>query len=282
VTEFKGERDVEIVRKFLKHPRLDEVFEGSWNVVLAQELNMTSDNRLFRNDPKPGRAPLVQGGMIHQFNANFAEPKFWIDEKDGRSAILGRSDDEGQVLPYQTYRFAHRRIARSTDERAAIACVLPPQRFCADTAQTTREIISSPPLLFFAALFNSFVVDWELRLRITTHVDMHFVYAMRIPRLTESDPAFWPIVKRATRLICTTPEFDDLAKEVGLKSHKYGATDLVERAKLRAELDGLVAHRYGLTEEEFAYILTTFPLVPDPVKTAARNAYRDVERGLIK
>ena len=63
---------------------------------------------------------------------------------------------------------------------------------------------------------------------------------------------------------------------------EYGVTDPVERAKLRAELDGLIAHLYGLTEEEFAYILTTFPLVPDPVKVAAHNAYRDVERGLIK
>ena len=56
----------------------------------------------------------------------------------------------------------------------------------------------------------------------------------------------------------------------------------IERAKLRAELDGLIAHLYGLTEDEFAYILTTFPLVPDPVKVAAQNAYRDVEKGLIK
>ncbi|MFA7062226.1 MAG: hypothetical protein WC156_15585 [Pedobacter sp.] len=39
---------------------------------------------------------------------------------------------------------------------------------------------------------------------------------------------------------------------------------------------------YGLTEEEFAYILTTFPLVADPVKIAAQNAYRDVKRGMIK
>jgi hypothetical protein len=61
-----------------------------------------------------------------------------------------------------------------------------------------------------------------------------------------------------------------------------GLTNAVERGRLRAELDGLIAHLYGLTEEEFAYILTTFPLVADPVKIAAQNAYRDVERGLIK
>nr|MBP7420078.1 hypothetical protein [Burkholderiaceae bacterium] len=86
---------------------------------------------------------------------------------------------------------------------------------------------------------------------------------------------------RAARLICTTPEFDDLAKSVGLKGHRDGATDTAERAKLRAELDGLVAHLYGLSEEEFTHILGTFPLVAEPAKVAALNAWRDVQRGLI-
>ena len=88
------------------------------------------------------------------------------------------------------------------------------------------------------------------------------------------------IVQRAACLICTTPEFDDLAREVGGDIH--GVTDPIERARLRAELDGLIAHLYGLTESEFAHILTTFPLVAEPVKQAARNAFRDVERGLIR
>src|SRR4030042_400242 len=117
---------------------------------------------------------------------------------------------------------------------------------------------------------------------VSANLNMFYIYQLPVPRLTEFDEVFGQIAKRVARLICTTPEFDDLAKEVGLKRHKDGATDPVERARLRAELDGLVAHLYGLTEEDFAYILTTFPLVPDPVKTAARNAYRDVERGVIK
>ncbi|HKI19240.1 MAG TPA: hypothetical protein VKA15_15245 [Isosphaeraceae bacterium] len=59
-------------------------------------------------------------------------------------------------------------------------------------------------------------------------------------------------------------------------------TDRTGRGQLRAELDGLIAHLYGLTESEFAHVLSTFPLVPDPVKVAAQNAYRDVERGLVR
>ena len=111
---------------------------------------------------------------------------------------------------------------------------------------------------------------------------LFYLYELPIPYVTEADPCFAPIAKRAARLICTTSEYDDLAKDVSLGSHKKGATDNVERARLRAELDGLIAHLYGLTEDEFAHILGTFPLVPEPVKQAARNAYRDVERGLIQ
>ncbi len=51
---------------------------------------------------------------------------------------------------------------------------------------------------------------------------------------------------------------------------------------LRAELNGQIAHLYSLTETEFAHILNTFSLVTEPVEVAALNAYRDVERGLLK
>jgi len=280
--EFKNEKDVAIAEKMLRFPMLGEEVVAKWNVLLNREFDMSNDSALFHQSRQNGDFPLVQGNMIHQFDHVFAEPKYWINGREGRARILGRTEDSRQVLSYQVFRLVHRRIARNTDTRTAIACVMPPNRFCADTAQTTRNIIEANDLVFLVALFNSFVADWEVRQRVTAHMDMHFVYRMRIPRLTEKDGGFWPIVCRAARLICTTPEFDDLAREVGLKSYRDGATDPVERAKLRAELDGLIAHIYGLTEEKFAYILTTFPLVSDPVKIAAHNAYRNVEKGLIK
>ena len=129
---------------------------------------------------------------------------------------------------------------------------------------------------------------------------MFFIYQLRVPRLSDADVRFAAIAHRAARLICTTPDFDDLAKSAGLLPHsnprpspgqallaegegaRYGATDATERAQLRAELDGLVAHLYGLTESEFVHILGSFPLVAEAVKKAAHQAYRDVENGLIR
>ncbi|WP_290889082.1 transposase [Fischerella sp.] len=103
--------------------------------------------------------------------------------------------------------------------------------------------------------------------RKTAHCDMHFMYALRIPSLTEGDCYFSDIVQRAAKLICTTPEFDELAIEtLNLTFLQCGITEESDRAKLRAELDGMIAHLYNLTEAEFAYILSTFPIVPEQVK----------------
>jgi hypothetical protein len=102
---------------------------------------------------------------------------------------------------------------------------------------------------------------------------MFYIYQLPVPRLTATNPTFSEIVHRAAKLICTTPEFDDLASAVGIGSHRNGITDDSERTELRAELDGIIAHLYGLTEAEFDYILSTFPLVPEPVKQATLAAY---------
>lgn len=96
------------------------------------------------------------------------------------------------------------------------------------------------------------------------------------PRLKQGDDFFDAIVQRAAQLICTAPEYDELAAEVGLGGHQNGVADPAERAKLRAELDGMIAHIYGLSEEEFAYVLSTFPLVAESVKAAALEAYLDL------
>jgi hypothetical protein len=136
--------------------------------------------------------------------------------------------------------------------------------------------------LVFCAIINSLVCDFLLRQRVTAHLTFFLLNQLPMPQTTEESPLFALIVDRVARLLCTTPDFDGLAREVGIKNCKMGVTDVTERAKLRAELDTLVAHFYGLTEAEFAHVLSTFPLVPDPVKVAAQNAYRDVERGLIR
>lgn len=304
--EFKSVLDIQIAEKLLRFPLLGEKISGVWNLVLTNEFHMTNDSHLFKTEPGAGRLPLYEGKMIWQFEHGYAQPRYWLDEQEAQSELLKprlkllkKLLEEGHLfkkispkqikLDYQSYRLAFRDVAASTNERCMIMTVLPPHVFCPHTMSLEKiyedKIIDSRLILnfssmngkirlFVAAIFNSFVADYLIRQKITNHLSFFFIYNSSIPRFTEKDPAFAPIVHRAAQLICTTPEFDDLAKEVGLDSHSNGVTDLEQRAQIRAELDGLIAHVYGLTEAEFAHVLTTFPLVDDAVKAAALQAYQ--------
>ncbi|MBE8987509.1 Eco57I restriction-modification methylase domain-containing protein [Nostoc sp. LEGE 12450] len=282
VMEFKNEIDIHMAEKIAKFPLLGEKIEDKWNLRLTREFDMTNDSHLFKQQLIKGRLPLYEGKMIHQFTHLYAEPKYWVNEQEARKALLGRNEtDKGQTLDYQSYRLGFRSVASSTNERSLISSIIPKSVFCGNSllislrySENNQINMNNSEMLFSTAIFNSLVIDYCLRQKVTTNLNMFYVYQLPVPRLTKNDRNFNDIVQRAAKLICTTPEFDELAQEVGLGSYQQGVTDEAERAKLRAELDGMVAHLYGLTEDEFSYILTTFPIVNATVKEAALSAYR--------
>ena len=53
-----------------------------------------------------------------------------------------------------------------------------------------------------------------------------------------------------------------------------GVVDEKARMKLRAEIDAIVAHLYGITEEELIHILSTFPIVKEEVKQLTLDEFR--------
>jgi hypothetical protein len=306
VTEFKNDMDVRIGEKMMRFALLGKYIEDSWNLELCNEFHMTGNSGLFKTRESSGRLPLCEGKMIHQFTHQWGRPKYWLNEKEAAGVLfvsreravkqtakkleIDWNDDEELLLDYKSYRLAFRDVTASTNERTMIMTVLPPNLFCPHTMSLesvyvirvkdgkldrNHQLMTNPARLFLCALMNSFVVDAWLRLKVTGHASFFFVYAVPVPRLTDRDPTFVPITERAAKLICTTPQFDDLSREVGLRDHRDGATDPTERARLRAELDGMIAHLYGLTEEEFTHILSTFPLVEQSIKDAALGAYRE-------
>ena len=289
VMEFKNEIDVRIAQKMLKYPLLGERLAGTWNLALTREFDMTNDSRLFRTEPGCGRLPLYEGKMIHQFTHTLAPPRYWVDEQEGREAIAGRKPDSGQKLDYQYYRLGYRGIGRTTDQRALIVTVFPRNTFAGNSLIISRrlhidngsEIIDDHQLLFVAAAMNSFIADYFVGQKISANLNMFYIYQLPVPRLTQQSLVFRMVVERAAKLICTTPEFQELWQAVMpgvLWSLNVIAIDQAERARIRAELDGMIAHLYGLTEEEFAHILSTFPLVEQSVKNAALAAYREFSR----
>ncbi len=283
--EFKSSLDVQIVEKLSKQPLLGEKLSDGWNISLGRELHMTDDSPMFKSAPGAERLPLYEGKMIHQFVAGYANPKYWLDEAEVRLKLVPRVTlDKSQRLPYQSHRLAFREIARNTDERTMIAAILPARVFANHKLTLTTFSGRGDPenlMLYLVAVWNSFAFDFAARQRVTTSVSMFTVYQLPTPRPSTGDAQLKALAVRAARLTCVSPEFDQLAKVVGLTDHHDGAAEPTQRAQLRSEIDGLVAHLYGLSEDEFAHILSTFPLVPQAVKVDAHNAYRRVANGLI-
>ncbi len=300
VMEFKNERDVEIAEKMLCFPMLgDQSAEDGWKLELyGEELNMTRSRAYFSGEPTD--YVLYEGGMIWHFNKEFSAPRRWVKEQDLRATfkskkvrrINGTGLKVSQIAnDYETTRLAIRKIASNTNERTLISTLIPPRSLAGNSlsvhfpyfhgADNYLELrYTGPELLFLVAVLNSFVMDAFLRSKMTTNLNLFYLYQLPVPRLTSGDAEFDAIVSASARLICTTAEFDALAREAGLSGHAQGAATPDERAALRAQLDARIARLYGLNETEFAHILATFPLVDEPTKLAARNAFRDLERGV--
>jgi hypothetical protein len=72
------------------------------------------------------------------------------------------------------------------------------------------------------------------------------------------------VIQQIARLSCTTPEMADLWADVFPDvpwSYDVAERDGWKRAEIRADIDAIVADLYGLTVPEYAYLLTTFPLL---------------------
>lgn len=279
VMEFKTPLDVQIAEKLLQFPLLGDTASGAWVVQFTREVNNTSDMKYINSHQEPKYVHLYEGKMIHQYNHNFEAPRYFIDiERFNRE----NSPQLNGKYPSDFYRLCFRRQARSSDTYTFIGTIAPKVVLFFDNLayvmpfQDGRELLKPIHNLYLLPCLNSFPLQFLLRQQVNANLSFYLLYQLPVPRLTAQDPAFGPIVERAAKLICTTPEFDALAREAGLPGHQAGVTDPAERAQLRAELDGMIAHLYGLTEAEFQHILGTFPLVDPAVKAAALAAYRDL------
>jgi hypothetical protein len=284
VPEDKRQVDLDILGKAFRFPTLESEGPAGWNLRLVKEFDTTSDSYLFRSSPGPHRLPLWDGRMIQAFSAGALEgatPRYWLEEEEARRGLLGRKADTGQRLDYQGYRLGFRDGARSTEERTLVMAMLPPGVFCNDKLPTAvpRSAdgrIDPPAALYLSAVANSFVADYLLRQRGSTSLTVAILSQLPVPRPSPEDRAFRSLVELAARLTCITAELADLWQGVTgtFWFAEQAATDPAERARLQAELDGRVAHLYGLTEAELAYVLTTFSRVSQEVRDAALAAYR--------
>ena len=233
--EFKSKTDLELMTKIYGDlPTLGEHKEGTWNLELSQEFNRSSDSHLFNTEADG--CPLYEGKNTSSYDHQFTPLTYWIkedivreDEYRSRWRVLRKRNKIPSAFDFEQFRAVFRRIAASTNERSFLATVIPQKSVCPDTNLVVRRLRQNPTngksienintseTGFLVAILNSFVADYVIRQKITTHLDMHFVYTVPVARLNGKDDhkeLFLSIVSRVARLISIGDSYEAFWKEL--------------------------------------------------------------------
>lgn len=286
VMEFGSQRDIDIASKmYARHPKFGDEAAGPPHREYMREIDMGTDRDLFSEDP--AGLPLYEGRMVSQFDhrakgyrAGRGRRADWEDLafSDPRKAIQpqwyvvqDRTPDKA-IDRASRYRIGYCDVGSPTNERTVIAALLPP-RSLAGHPVPTIVFIDGPPWTYcvWLAIANSFALDFLARFKVALHVSFTVLDSLPFPRPVERDAYVRPLVERVLRLTCTGPEMVEFwnarAREGWVRPHSDattvpGSLDDAERDALRAEVDAIVAREvYGLTRDELAYILDTFPII---------------------
>ena len=270
IFEFKSEMELKLFEKLYQNQNLIE-----WkDIELSREFNASDDDFRF-NEINEGYR-IYEGKMFWHFDSYFSKASKFISYANLKETHFYKKDD------WKHPRIAIRRISANTNERTLVTTMIPPNSLTSHSLfVNVNKILNGVEGIFLTSLFNSFVLDYIVRNQATTNVTQFIINGLPIVDIDPNDKWYKPIIERAAKLICTTEEFAELWEDVMKTkwSKALAATQESDRNKLRAELDGIIAHIYGLTEEEFTYILSTFPIVPQAQKQLALEQYQLIAAG---
>ena len=229
--------------------------------------------------------PLYQGRMIHQFDHRANSVR--VNPESTHNPYLSEEVSEAQhadpgflpqtqywvpavnveyALPESPgYTLGFRDIARPTDIRTVIASIVPwagygnkvPLFVSHDTTAVTCLV----------ANLNSMCLDFVARQKIQgTSLNLYIVEQIPVIAPDDYDRQFGSTTARdlvrdhVLRLTYTAHDMKPFARDLGYDGQPF-VWDEEERRHLRARLDALYFHLYGLSREDAGYILDTFPIV---------------------
>ena len=232
--------------------------------------------------------PLYQGRMIRQFDhransvnynpdntinpylsvavtdAEHANPAFspmtqyWVLEQEVSNNMPDRLG----------WTIAYRRIARPTDARTMIVAAVPKIGLSDSVFLLMPEkTFSAADACLLIANLNSYCFDYVTRHKMPgTNLSWFIVEQLPVIAPADYDRSFGATTARdlvrdlVLRLTYTAHDMAPFARDLGYDGEPF-IWDEEERRHLRARLDALYFHLYGLSREDAEYVLDTFPIV---------------------
>jgi hypothetical protein len=286
IMEFRTKKDYSLCSKV----RGEHKLFGDLGFKLSSEFHMTNDSHLFhkeseieKNKEKEKYLHLYEGKMIHQFNSNYSEARYFINEDEAKPILVSieRNNIKRKLeldndtieklkikLDYQDYRLIHRAVGRSTDERTIICTLVPPKVYLGHSLNYLVNFeyefkssdvipiqIPKEDLIFLMSLFNSLTLNYYIRNKISANLTMNFMYELPIPKATKEQKEY--LVNLGFTLLylhSQKEDYDKLLKQLKIKIDKKA-----DPIKIRSEIEVYIAKElYNLSKEDWQYLTSTF------------------------
>lgn len=253
-----------------------------WSASFLTMFHMTNDSGVFLSKSGSSTVPLYEAKLFHHFNHRFGtyagrrddsggnelpkstladlqnpdfnvQPRFWVEYGEVAAKLKDRSDRD--------WLLAFRDIARSTDERTAIATILP-RVGISNKAPLVITQFDPSRVTALLGCASAYVFDFAVRQKVSgTSLNFFLVKQFPVlpPEAYDETLLRW-IVPRVLELTYTAWDLEPFAKDVGYDGPPF-RWDEDRRFLLRAELDALYFHLYGINRDDVEYIMETFPIV---------------------
>ena len=187
------------------------------------------------------------------------DPQFWV------------SADEAEWPEALGWAVAFKDVTAPTNVRTMIASVLPRSGFGNTLPLLMPEedglVAYRENAWLWAGCLNSFAFDFVARQKVQgQHLNWFVVEQLPVLKAADYDRPFGATTARdlvrdhVLRLTYTAHDMAPFARDLGHDGPPF-PWDEEERRHLRARLDALYFQLYGLTREDAAYVLDTFPIV---------------------
>ncbi|MFC3494439.1 Eco57I restriction-modification methylase domain-containing protein [Glycomyces rhizosphaerae] len=249
-------------------------------------------NTFIRGDER--MLPLYESKMMHHYDHRWAtygqdgsirdctlsekqssndvvQPRYWVSMNDVDS---GKRDKKGQII-YESgvssrlnsvgwnreWLIGWRDICRSTDERTGIIGPFPKAAVGNNLPISIVNLKDTIDVANLISNCSAFVFDYQTRLKVGG-VHLNFFISKQLPVLDpisqHAHTAF--TAPRVLELAFTSNDMRSLARDLGDEGEPFVWNE-ERRFVMRAELDALFFHLYGIEREDVDYIMETFPIV---------------------
>jgi hypothetical protein len=220
---------------------------AGWNVTFGRELNASDDRPDFvrRTSGAPtDMLPVVEGKHVRPFGVDTARITTFLPGSRADARVGTRC-----AFP----RVCYRDVASATNRLTLIAAVLPAGVVSTHTLFCAKDPLGLSDAWCLTALLNSLVANYLVRLQMTTHVTTTLMARLPVPR-----PA------------AGTVAHDTL---VGCAGDLAACASIEDNVAAYARLNAVAASLYGLNADEYAHVVSTFPLLPESLRTRVVDAW---------